>query len=480
MPVVQNHSWAGFAFIFMSFNFIYCTPSIFSEVLVPPGSFIKIFKKPSVLFSINKAHHVHKKSKSYFAWTPPYTTVFPCFLFCDYYSFLFFFLPGVSQLTLVNSSFFFVLNFRVVVKLFLGPYSSVVRAMLFQGKDKGSIPFGGAANFSLSLDELMCSLCKHSVFKCFLLNYIINQMSQKHPFHLVDPSPWPLVTSTAVFFIITGATCFFHNFPGGGFFCALGLCFVIMSIAIWWRDVIREGSFEGQHTSVVQLGLRFGMILFIVSEVIFFFAFFWAFFWASLAPTPEVGSVWPPKGVEVLNAWEVPFLNTLLLLTSGASVTWAHHAIVVGQRDKAFKALVVTICLATLFTSLQAFEYLHSAFTISDGIYGSTFYIATGFHGFHVLVGSLLLFVCLVRILLYHFTKQHHFGFEAAAWYWHFVDVVWLFLFVSIYWWGNLFLCLFLVLWSSLKLFLWCLFAYLILIFLLRILAPFFGFLLAL
>lgn len=262
-------------------------------------------------------------------------------------------------------------------------------------------------------------------------------MTQKHPFHLVDPSPWPLVASSSVFIITTGAVIYFHGFSGGGSFILFGIVLLIATIFVWWRDIIREGTFEGQHTSIVQLGLRFGIILFIVSEIIFFLAFFWAFFWASLAPVPEIGSVWPPKGIETLNAWEVPFLNTVILLSSGASVTWAHHAIVAGNRSEAIKGLGLTVLFALVFTSLQVLEYQTAGFTIADGIYGSTFYMATGFHGFHVFVGTIFLIVCLFRVLNYHFTKQHHFGFEAAAWYWHFVDVVWLFLFVSIYWWGN-------------------------------------------
>ena len=185
------------------------------------------------------------------------------------------------------------------------------------------------------------------------------------------------------------------------------------------------------------LGLRYGMILFIVSELMFFVAFFWAFFHASLSPTVEIGAVWPPKGIEVLNPWEVPFLNTVILLSSGAAVTWAHHAIVAGARNQAIYGLILTILLAIFFTGLQALEYLEAPFTISDGVYGSTFYLATGFHGFHVFIGTVFLSVCLLRLINFHFTKSHHFGFEAAAWYWHFVDVVWLFLFVAIYWWGG-------------------------------------------
>lgn len=181
-------------------------------------------------------------------------------------------------------------------------------------------------------------------------------MTQKHPFHLVDPSPWPLVCSTATFITITGGVMYIHNYSGGGSFLFFGLLFLVSTIGIWWRDIIREGTFEGQHSSIVQLGLRYGIILFIVSELIFFFAFFWAFFWASLAPIPEIGSVWPPKGIEVLKAFEVPFLNTAILLLSGVSITWCHHAIVVGSKKESVNSLAITIFLAIFFTMLQALE----------------------------------------------------------------------------------------------------------------------------
>lgn len=239
----------------------------------------------------------------------------------------------------------------------------------------------------------------------------------------------------------TGAAMYFHGYAGGGNMRVMGLVMLRMSMFVWWRDVVREGTFEGQHTTRVQLGLRMGMRLFIASEVRFFRAFFWAFFWAALAPTPEIGSVWPPKGIEVLNAWEVPFLNTRILLTSGAAVTWSHHARADGEdeedRDEAVMGLIVTVGLAARFTLRQVFEYVNATFTISDSVYGSTFYMATGFHGFHVLIGTIFLAVCRLRMIENHRTKQHHFGREAAAWYWHFVDVVWLFLFVAVYWWGN-------------------------------------------
>jgi len=211
---------------------------------------------------------------------------------------------------------------------------------------------------------------------------------------------------------------------------------LIFMMFCWWRDVVREGTFEGQHTQSVQVGLKWGMLLFIVSEIMFFFAFFWAFFHSSFNPSPILGGVWPPIFMTVLNPWKIPLLNTILLLTSGATITWAHHSIVWGSKDQSIFALFITIVLAVIFTGLQAFEYVTAPFTISDSVYGSTFYLATGFHGFHVFVGTCFLVVCLIRLMFNHFTKEHHFGFEAAAWYWHFVDVVWLFLFVTIYWWG--------------------------------------------
>jgi len=262
-------------------------------------------------------------------------------------------------------------------------------------------------------------------------------LDTRHPFHLVDPSPWPLVASSGALAATVGGVMWFHSYSGGGFLCATGMLTILYVMATWWRDIIREGTFEGQHTAMVQLGLRSGMILFIVSEVMFFFAFFWAFFHSSVSPTPELGSVWPPIGIEPFDAWQIPFLNTIILLSSGATVTWSHHAIVAGDRKGAISGLVYTVILAITFTGFQAFEYQHATFTMSDCVYGSTFYMATGFHGFHVFIGTCFLTVCLIRLINHHFSREHHFGFEAAAWYWHFVDVVWLFLFVAVYWWGG-------------------------------------------
>jgi heme/copper-type cytochrome/quinol oxidase subunit 3 len=261
---------------------------------------------------------------------------------------------------------------------------------------------------------------------------------QRHAFHLVDPSVMPLLTSLAAFTLVTGGTMYFHGYIGGFETVVFGLTAVLLCMFVWWRDVIREGTLEGRHTNIVQLGLRYGMLLFIASEVMFFFAFFWAFFASSLTPAVEIGTVWPPKGIDVFNPFEVPLLNTLILLCSGATITYSHHAITAGYKLQACWALLLTIILAIIFTGFQAFEYTSANFGISDGIYGSSFYMATGFHGFHVFVGTVVLVVCFIRMYLNHYTQEHHFGFEAGAFYWHFVDVVWLFLYIAIYYWGGL------------------------------------------
>lgn len=263
-------------------------------------------------------------------------------------------------------------------------------------------------------------------------------LPQKHLYHLVDPSPWPFLTGTAALSFLIGVVMYSHSLYNGFFVLLASLCTLLAVMGIWWRDVVREATLQGRHTSVVQRGLRFGMLLFILSEILFFVAFFWGFFHSSLSPNIEIGSIWPPEGISTFNPWGTPFVNTIILLLSGATITWGHHALVGGDRTVALVALEFTIGLAISFTALQIFEYIESPFSISDGIYGSTFFLATGFHGIHVIIGTIMLFIMTGRLYYHHFTKEHHFGFEAAAWYWHFVDVVWLFLFVTIYWWGGL------------------------------------------
>jgi cytochrome c oxidase subunit 3 len=259
----------------------------------------------------------------------------------------------------------------------------------------------------------------------------------EHSFHLVDPSPWPIVAAFSALMLTFGGVLYMHGYLGGSFLRDFGLLMILFMMYSWWRDIIREGTVEGQHTHTVQVGLKMGMLLFIVSEIMFFFAFFWAFFHSSFNPMYTVGGVWPPSYITVLDYAKVPLLNTFLLLNSGASVTWAHHAIIAGDKSQASFSLIITIVLAIIFTCLQGFEYVTAPFSISDSVYGSTFYMATGFHGFHVFIGTCFLTVCLYRLYVNHFTREHHFGFEASAWYWHFVDVVWLFLFITIYWWGS-------------------------------------------
>jgi len=276
--------------------------------------------------------------------------------------------------------------------------------------------------------------------------------AHSHDYHLVDPSPWPIVGTIAGSLGFFGLLVYMHpSFFGeeleetliatGPWLFAPGVGLLFVTVWYWWRDVIQEAEHDGYHKPIVQLGMRYGMALFICSEVMFFAAFFWAFFNSSLAPKEMPydvpGGVWPPEGVVTFNAFELPFLNTLILLLSGVTVTWAHHALIAGNRKNLILGLGITIALGIAFTTLQAVEFAHAGFTFSGGIYGSTFFMATGFHGFHVIVGTIFLTVCFFRARAEHFKPDHHFGFEAAAWYWHFVDVVWLFLFICVYWWGG-------------------------------------------
>lgn len=257
----------------------------------------------------------------------------------------------------------------------------------------------------------------------------------RQPFHLVEYSPWPIVGSIGAFNIAIGLASWFHSnrlIP-----LIFGITLILITILQWWRDVTRESTIMGIHTSHVLSGLRFGILLFITSEVIFFLAFFWAFFHNSLAPTPDIGCRWPPPGVVIIDPFSIPLLNTAVLLSSGVTVTWAHHSLTSRNRKEALQALLLTTILGLYFSYLQINEYLEATFTIADGIYGSTFFVATGFHGLHVLIGTTFLFICFLRLLSHQFSQSRHFGFEAAAWYWHFVDVVWIFLYLCLYWWGS-------------------------------------------
>ena len=276
----------------------------------------------------------------------------------------------------------------------------------------------------------------------------------KHDYHLVDPSPWPVVGSLGAFLLAVGAVgnmaglvsaehpLAFMYADGSWGGLLLGFAVVIYTMFGWWGDVIKE-SRQGDHTPVVDIHLRYGMIMFIASEVMFFVAWFWVFFEYAIFHEVRLDpglATWPPAGVETFDPWHIPLMNTLILLLSGTTVTWAHHALQHGDRKGAKLGLLITVILGACFTALQVYEYTeaHFAFSMMDGgnLYGSAFYMATGFHGAHVVIGTIFLAVCLLRLLAGHFTPEKHFGFEAAAWYWHFVDVVWLFLFAAVYWWG--------------------------------------------
>jgi cytochrome c oxidase subunit 3 len=256
----------------------------------------------------------------------------------------------------------------------------------------------------------------------------------KHPYHLVDPSPWPLLSAFSGGALVLGIIMVGHY--NSYWLLIAGLVATLTCMAMWWRDVLRESKVPGLHTPVVRIGLRYGMVLFIASEVMFFVAFFWAYFHFAFFPEHVAGAttaIWPPQGVKTFDPWDLPFLNTMILLLSGCTVTWAHHALLQGDRKGLINGLALTVALGALFSFFQVKEYAIAPFGFTDGIYPSIFFLATGFHGFHVMVGTIFLAVCLVRAMRGGFTPQRHFGFEAAAWYWHFVDVVWLFLFVWIY-----------------------------------------------
>ncbi len=261
----------------------------------------------------------------------------------------------------------------------------------------------------------------------------------KQPYHLVDPSPWPLVGALGGGVTVFGIVLAAHF----GSYVALivGLLLIAGTMVMWWRDVLRESRTPGLHTPIVRLGLRYGMTLFIASEVMFFVGFFWAFFHFALFPEHVLGTatpMWPPAGITTFDPFHLPLLNTMILLLSGTTVTWAHHSLITGDRKHLIMGLGLTVLLGMSFTTFQAIEYSNAPFNFSGGgVYPAVFFLATGFHGFHVIVGTIFLLVCWFRARDGQFTPQRHFGFEAAAWYWHFVDVVWLFLFVAVYWWGH-------------------------------------------
>ncbi len=260
----------------------------------------------------------------------------------------------------------------------------------------------------------------------------------KQPYHLVDPSPWPLAAAMSAGIMLFGIVHWAHGSSRVPFF--LGLALVTVIAFLWWRDILKESGTAGLHTPVVRLGLRYGMTLFIASEVMFFVGFFWANFHFALFPQHVLGTdnpMWPPAGIHTFDPFALPLMNTLILLLSGTTITWAHHALIHDNRRHLIMGLGLTILLGMTFSAFQALEYSEAPFKFAGGgVYPSVFFLATGFHGFHVIVGTIFLIVCWLRARGGAFTPQRHFGLEAAAWYWHFVDVVWLFLFVAVYLWG--------------------------------------------
>uniref|UniRef100_A0AAU6PC43 Cytochrome c oxidase subunit 3 n=1 Tax=Ledropsis sp. TaxID=3133679 RepID=A0AAU6PC43_9HEMI len=258
---------------------------------------------------------------------------------------------------------------------------------------------------------------------------------KNHPFHLVDFSPWPLVGSLGILTLTCGSVSLFTSFSPSLFI--LGLLIVLLTIFQWWRDVIRESTFMGFHTSFVVVMISFGVILFIVSEIMFFFSFFWGFFHSSLSPGVEIGLFWPPVGIKIFNPMNIPMLNTMILLSSGMTMTWAHNSLLSNNYSDMVWGLILTLMLGFYFSFLQLYEYIECSFCISDSIYGCLFFVMTGFHGLHVIIGTLFISVIFFRGVFLHFSSVHHVGFESSSWYWHFVDLVWLFLYLSVYWWGS-------------------------------------------
>ena len=270
------------------------------------------------------------------------------------------------------------------------------------------------------------------------LNILLSFTKTFHKFHIVDPSPWPLFGSIGSFMTTTGSVLWFHKFLGGTFLLYNGLLYISYVMTVWWRDVIREATFEKHHNFVVRRGLKLGFVLFLISEIMFFFGFFWAFFHASLNPVHNIGGVWPPIGIVTPNFLGTPLTISVFLITSGATLTGGHHFVKARAKRHGVIMLLWTLLLAFCFSFLQLYEYISLSFNISDGIYGSCFYMLTGLHGFHVFAGTIGILVALIRLALNHFTNTQHLGLLTSVWYWHFVDVVWIFLYFSVYVWGSL------------------------------------------
>lgn len=265
----------------------------------------------------------------------------------------------------------------------------------------------------------------------------VKSFTQDHSYHMVGPSPWPLFNSLSLLSLTSSFAFLMHSYGNIKYIAALAAVSLICSMSLWLKDIISEGTYTGNHTLAVQKGISMAFTLFIISEIFFFLSIFWAYFHSALSPAVELGVAWPPLGIKPINPFELPLLNTIILLSSAVSVTYAHHCLIKNEREGSLNGLVFTIILAVFFTYFQNLEYSVSGFTISDGVFGSCFFFGTGFHGLHVLIGTVFLFVGLGRVFAYHFSGNHHLGLESAILYWHFVDIVWIFLYLAIYYWGS-------------------------------------------
>lgn len=260
---------------------------------------------------------------------------------------------------------------------------------------------------------------------------------QKHPFHLTEISVWPVVSSFIVFFLTSSTVLYFHHFQGSFYVLITSLVLLSCAIICWTNDVSKEADYVGDHTKLVVKGLSIGFTLFIVTEIWFFIGIFWGYFHSSLNPSVELGAIWPPAFIEPINAYELPLLNTVILLSSGGTLTFAHHKLISGERVGVINGMILTIFLGFIFLICQFIEYKTASFTIVDSVYGNCFYLTTGFHGFHVIIGGLFLVICLFRMYNYKITGTHHVGLNSGILYWHLVDVVWLFVLTFLYFWGS-------------------------------------------
>nr|YP_010585957.1 cytochrome c oxidase subunit III [Plectrocnemia tsukuiensis]UZZ43693.1 cytochrome c oxidase subunit III [Plectrocnemia tsukuiensis] len=261
------------------------------------------------------------------------------------------------------------------------------------------------------------------------------KFNNNHPFHLVNYSPWPIIGSWGTMIFMMGLIKMFNKMNTN--LMNLGLLIIILTMIQWWRDITRESTNQGFHTKKVMMNMKWGMIMFIISEILFFTSFFWAFFHSTLSPIIDLGMLWPPKNIQPFNPFKIPLLNSIILLSSGITVTWTHQMILMNNKKKSMLSLMFTIMLGVYFTMIQIMEYKEAPFSLNDSIYGTTFFVTTGFHGLHVLIGTTMLIISMMRLKMNHFSMNHHIGLEVTIWYWHFVDVVWLFLFIFMYWWSK-------------------------------------------